>query len=148
MVASLVSMSVDASIDRLRNAVRRASRITILTGAGVSAASGIPTFRGAGGLRKSFRAEDLATSRAFAHDPRQVWKWYDWRRQLIAAAKPNAGHEAIATLTSAAGHDTRHAERRRTARARTNAGRFLSPVVPVVPVAPEIYFPGANSRRR
>jgi NAD-dependent deacetylase len=64
----------------------------------VSAESGIPTFRGSGGLWKQFRAEDLATPEAFAHDPQLMWEWYDWRRGLIAAAKPNQGHIALAEL--------------------------------------------------
>jgi NAD-dependent deacetylase len=76
--------------------VRRARRVTVLTGAGVSAASGVPTFRGAGGLWREFRAEDLATPGAFARDPRLVWEWYAWRRELIAACVPNAAHEVIA----------------------------------------------------
>lgn len=87
-----------ASLSDLRNALARASRVTILTGAGVSAASGIPTFRGAGGLWKSFRAEQLATPEAFARDPHLVWEWYDWRRQLVAKAEPNAAHHALARL--------------------------------------------------
>ncbi len=69
-----------------------------LSRAGISAESGIPTFRGAGGLWRNFRAEDLATPQAFARDPKLVWEWYDWRRSLIAAAQPNAGHHAIAEL--------------------------------------------------
>ncbi len=64
----------------------------------MSAESGIPTFRGAGGLWKQFRADDLATPEAFAHDPKLVWEWYDWRRGLIAAAQPNQGHIALAEL--------------------------------------------------
>lgn len=64
----------------------------------MSAESGIPTFRGSGGLWKQFRAEDLATPEAFAHDPQLMWEWYDWRRGLIAAAKPNQGHIALAEL--------------------------------------------------
>ncbi len=70
--------------------------MTVVTGAGVSAASGVPTFRGAAGLWKSFRPEDLATPGAFERDPAMVWEWYDWRRQKIAAARPNAAHETIA----------------------------------------------------
>ena len=68
----------------------------MLTGAGVSAASGVPTFRGAGGLWKNFRPETLATPQAFANDPRLVWEWYDWRRGLIAACEPNAAHRVLA----------------------------------------------------
>jgi NAD-dependent deacetylase len=72
--------------------------VAVLTGAGVSAESGIPTFRGAGGFWKDYRPEDLATPEAFARDPRLVWEWYDWRRQLIAKAAPNPAHFALAHL--------------------------------------------------
>jgi NAD-dependent deacetylase len=68
----------------------------VLTGAGVSAASGVPTFRGDGGLWRTFRAEDLATPQAFEMDPRLVWEWYDWRRSMLAACRPNAAHEVLA----------------------------------------------------
>jgi NAD-dependent deacetylase len=78
--------------------VGAAQSVAVLTGAGVSAESGIPTFRGAGGLWKNFRAEDLATPQAFARDPMLVWEWYDWRRQQIAKAQPNAGHAALVKL--------------------------------------------------
>jgi NAD-dependent deacetylase len=74
----------------------RGARITVLTGAGVSAASGVPTFRGPGGLWRNFRPEDLATPQAFARDPRLVWEWYDWRRGLIAACRPNRAHDVLA----------------------------------------------------
>jgi NAD-dependent deacetylase len=73
-----------------------AARITVLTGAGVSAASGVPTFRGPGGLWRRFRPEDLATPDAFARDPQLVWEWYDWRRSLIAACAPNRAHDVLA----------------------------------------------------
>ncbi|MPY88360.1 MAG: NAD-dependent protein deacylase [Luteitalea sp.] len=76
--------------------IRRARHLTVLTGAGVSAASGVPTFRGPDGLWRSFRAEDLATPGAFRRDPRLVWEWYDWRRQRIAACEPNAAHDVLA----------------------------------------------------
>jgi NAD-dependent deacetylase len=69
----------------------------VLTGAGVSAASGVPTFRGAGGLWRNFTPETLATPQAFARDPRLVWEWYDWRRQKIAACQPNAAHHVLAS---------------------------------------------------
>ena len=80
----------------LASRISAARRLTILTGAGISAASGVPTFRGAQGLWKSFRPEDLATPEAFAHDPHLVWEWYDWRRTRIAACQPNVAHGLIA----------------------------------------------------
>ena len=83
-------------MDRLIEKLRTAKCVTVVTGAGVSAASGVPTFRGDGGLWKSFRPEELATPGAFERDPQTVWEWYDWRRQLIAAAKPNAAHDVLA----------------------------------------------------
>jgi NAD-dependent deacetylase len=64
-----------SDIETLADRLRRAKRVTVLTGAGVSAASGVPTFRGAGGLWRSFRAEELATREAFARDPALVWEW-------------------------------------------------------------------------
>ncbi|MGD8239694.1 MAG: NAD-dependent deacylase [Armatimonadota bacterium] len=78
--------------------IRAARRVAVLTGAGVSADSGVPTFRGHGGLWRDSRPEDLATPEAFARDPKLVWEWYDWRRQKIAAVEPNAGHIALAEL--------------------------------------------------
>ena len=88
-------------LNRVATALKGARRVTALTGAGVSAASGVPTFRGAGGLWKSFRPETLATPSAFARDPRLVWEWYDWRRQLIKDARPNAAHDVLAAWTRA-----------------------------------------------
>ena len=84
------------NLDRLVRLLTPGARITVMTGAGVSAASGVPTFRSSTGLWKNFRAEDLATPEAFARDPRTVWEWYDWRRQLIARCVPNAAHEVLA----------------------------------------------------
>jgi NAD-dependent deacetylase len=75
-----------------------ASSVVVLTGAGISAESGVPTFRGPGGLWKQYRPEDLATPEAFARDPKLVWEWYDWRRVTLAAAQPNAGHAALVEL--------------------------------------------------
>ena len=74
-------------LDRVARALTPEARVTVMTGAGVSAASGVPTFRGADGLWNNFRVEDLATPEAFARDPGLVWQWYDWRRQLIAAVR-------------------------------------------------------------
>jgi NAD-dependent protein deacetylase/lipoamidase len=86
------------SVEAVRALLAGARSIAVLTGAGISAESGVPTFRGPGGLWRDFRAEDLATPEAFANDPRLVWEWYDWRRQQIAPAKPNLGHYALVTL--------------------------------------------------
>jgi NAD-dependent deacetylase len=83
-------------IQTARQWLRGARHVVALTGAGISAESGVPTFRGPGGLWRNFRPEDLATPQAFARDPRLVWEWYDWRRQTLAQVQPNAGHRALA----------------------------------------------------
>lgn len=87
-----------SSLSDAQRRLASARRIAVLTGAGISADSGVPTFRGADGLWRNFRAEDLATPEAFARDPRLVWEWYDWRRALIAKALPNAAHHALVRL--------------------------------------------------
>jgi len=76
--------------------LQEASRVAILTGSGISAESGIPTFRGEEGLWKKYRPEELATPTAFSQDPKLVWEWYDWRRGVIGQKEPNPGHEVIA----------------------------------------------------
>lgn len=85
-------------IDRVASWIRDAGRIVALTGAGMSAESGVPTFRGPGGLWRQFRPEDLATPQAFQRQPSLVWEWYLWRRERIASAQPHAGHLALADL--------------------------------------------------
>ncbi len=76
-----------------------AQRVVALTGAGVSAESGVPTFRDAQtGLWARYRAEDLATPQAFQRDPALVWNWYAWRRSLVDAVAPNPAHHALAAL--------------------------------------------------
>ncbi len=80
--------------------------VCVLTGAGVSAESGVPTFRGPEGLWKSFRPEDLATPEAFARDPGLVWEWYSWRRGRVAACRPNPAHESLAALARRRGDVT------------------------------------------
>jgi NAD-dependent deacetylase len=90
------------TLDRARSLLRGAQRIVALTGAGVSAESGVPTFRGAGGLWRQYRAEDLATPQAFARDARLVWEWYGWRRSIVSGCAPNAAHHALAA--AALGH--------------------------------------------
>ena len=85
-------------MDEARKWIKAASKIAVLTGAGISAESGVPTFRGDEGLWKNYKPEDLATPEAFLRDPRLVWEWYDWRRQSIAKALPNPGHRALVEL--------------------------------------------------
>jgi NAD-dependent deacetylase len=98
---------VTDSIQALRQALSEAGTIVALTGAGISAESGIPTFRGQGGLWRNFSPEKLATPEAFARDPRLVWEWYDWRRSLIRRAAPNPGHRALAELEQRAAGEER-----------------------------------------
>ena len=79
--------------------LRHAQSVAVLTGSGISAESGVPTFRGAQtGLWARYDPMDLATPEAFARDPRLVWEWYAWRRGLVEGAAPNSGHEALAEL--------------------------------------------------
>jgi len=85
-------------IAQAREWVEEAQAVAVLTGAGISQESGVPTFRGADGLWRNFRPEDLATPAAFVRDPGTVWEWYDWRRSVIVRAEPNAGHRALADL--------------------------------------------------
>ncbi|NPB07605.1 MAG: NAD-dependent deacylase [Aquificae bacterium] len=73
-------------------------KIVALTGAGISAESGIPTFRGKDGLWNKFKPEELATPEAFFRNPKLVWEWYDYRRRLIAEAQPNEGHKILAKM--------------------------------------------------
>lgn len=82
----------------LAAALQHDTRVGVLSGAGISAASGIPTFRGNDGLWKDYRAEDLATPEAFLRDPRTVWEWYGHRREVIREAEPNAAHLALGEL--------------------------------------------------
>ncbi|MFN2446067.1 MAG: NAD-dependent deacetylase [Vicinamibacterales bacterium] len=85
-------------IDRVASWIRSAERVVVLTGAGMSAESGVPVFRGPGGLWRQFKPEDLATPDAFEKHPTLVWEWYVWRRERIAQARPHAGHTMIAEL--------------------------------------------------
>ena len=81
-----------------RKLIDISKKITVITGAGISAESGVPTFRGSNGLWKNYRAEELATPYAFAKNPKLVWEWYNWRRELISKCKPNAAHDFITLL--------------------------------------------------
>lgn len=92
-----------APLAEARTLLAGARRLVVLTGAGISAESGVPTFRGEEGLWKSFRAEELATPEAFRRDPRLVWEWYGWRRERVGACAPNPGHLALARRALAGG---------------------------------------------
>jgi NAD-dependent deacetylase len=93
---------VPGLLERARTLLTQRTPCTVLTGAGVSAESGVPTFRGVGGLWRNFRPEDLATPAAFVRDPKLVWEWYDWRRQQIRAVRPNPAHHALASFAARA----------------------------------------------
>ena len=87
-------MRDEALIHRLKNA----KRVAVLTGAGVSAESGVPTFRGEHGIWKKMRPEELASMNAFMSNPEMVWEWYNYRKRLISEVAPNAGHYVIAEM--------------------------------------------------
>lgn len=84
--------------EALLAALAEAQAVTVLTGSGISAPSGVPTFRGPGGLWKGQAPEELATPFAFHRDPEAVWEFYDWRRTLLADCRPNPGHQALLKL--------------------------------------------------
>src|SRR5882724_5487843 len=89
---------LEPALKRAAGLVRAAERVAVLTGAGVSAESGIATFRGAGGLWEGQRVEDVATPEAFAREPALVWRFYNARRANLRTVQPNAGHLALAAL--------------------------------------------------
>lgn len=96
---------MDGKLERVRRLLQAARHIAVFTGAGISAESGIPTFRDAmTGLWAQYRPEDLATPEAFAANPQVVWEWYAWRRALVAKALPNPGHAALAELERRSAH--------------------------------------------
>ena len=82
----------------LKEITKKDRRCVVLTGSGVSAESGIPTFRGASGLWKNYRPEELATPEGWSRNPQLVWEWYNWRRDIIGKAKPNPAHYVIANM--------------------------------------------------
>jgi NAD-dependent deacetylase len=91
--------ALDALIEQAATALRAARHVCVLTGAGISAESGIPTFRDAlTGLWAKFNPEELATPEAFARNPGLIWGWYEFRRELVRKAEPNPGHWALAEL--------------------------------------------------
>lgn len=93
-----IVMGINEKILQVKDIIENSRALTVLTGAGISAESGIPTFRGKEGLWKNYSPQQLASPEAFRNDPQMVWEWYDWRRDLISKAQPNAGHSALAVL--------------------------------------------------
>jgi NAD-dependent deacetylase len=90
-----MTLNLREGIQQVISRLRASSCLTVLTGAGVSTASGIPTFRDAEGMWKNFRPEDVATPGAFARDPKFVWEWYEARRLGLRSCKPNRAHEVL-----------------------------------------------------
>ncbi len=88
----------DDPLDRAAELLREAQRVCVLTGAGVSAESGVPTFRASDGLWEGHRIEDVATPEGFARDRQLVWRFYNARRANLATVKPNPGHYALVSL--------------------------------------------------
>lgn len=104
MTGQTLPRSPEPVPEGLRQALRDARRVTVLTGAGMSAESGVPTFREAQtGLWERFSPEELATPEAFERHPDTVWQWYQWRRELVGRADCHAGHHALAALESRLG---------------------------------------------
>lgn len=95
---SVIELRCEPLVESLVGMLSETSGITVLTGAGVSAESGIPTFRGKDGLWRTYSAAELATPEAFSRDPKTVWEWYAYRRDLIGRARPNNAHLALAEL--------------------------------------------------
>ena len=87
-----------ADVESFRKHLRYSDRILALCGAGLSAASGLPTFRGAGGLWRSYDATSLATPEAFSQNPGLVWQFYSYRRHMALSVQPNPAHYALAEL--------------------------------------------------
>ncbi|XP_067857823.1 NAD-dependent protein deacylase sirtuin-5, mitochondrial isoform X2 [Heptranchias perlo] len=85
-----------SDLAEFREIFAKAKHITIITGAGASAESGVPTFRGAGGFWRKWQAQDLATPEAFSRNPSRVWEFYHYRRELMLSKSPNPAHIAIA----------------------------------------------------
>jgi len=93
-----VRMSREEQISLVKARLRQAGKVVVLTGAGISAESGVPTFRGDDGIWQHCRTTDLATPEAFARDPELVWAFYNWRRELISRVEENRAHRALVVL--------------------------------------------------
>jgi NAD-dependent deacetylase len=97
--------SLESALEYAATLLRRATEVAVLTGAGVSAESGLATFRGAGGLWEGHRVEEVATPNAFRRDPALVWRFYNARRARLREVQPNAGHHALVLLEDRFGAD-------------------------------------------
>ena len=87
-----------SDMSKFRDILSSSQHLVILTGAGVSAESGVPTFRGAGGFWRRYQAQQLATPKAFHQNPSLVWEFYHYRREVMASKFPNPAHTAIADI--------------------------------------------------
>lgn len=96
----------DATLAQVAARLRDAQAVFALTGSGISAESGLPTFRGVGGLWHNHRVEELASPEGFARDPALVWNWYNERAAVHRRAQPNAAHHALAQLEARVPHFT------------------------------------------
>jgi NAD-dependent deacetylase len=97
---------MEKEIEALKQHLKKAERVAALTGAGISAESGVPTFRGADGLWRNYNVMELATPDAFARDPELVWEFYHWRRELITGLTFNPAHKALVDLEAKVPHFT------------------------------------------
>jgi NAD-dependent deacetylase len=102
----MAKQSNEEQIHLLKQKLAECDNVVVLTGAGISAESGVPTFRGQGGLWRQYRATDLATPEAFGQDSRLVWEFYNWRREVLAPLHPNPGHLVLAAMESRFAHFT------------------------------------------
>lgn len=96
---------LEQALEQAADLLRRAERVAVLTGAGVSVESGIATFRGPGGLWEGHHVEDVATPEAFERHPLMVWRFYNARRNALRTVQPNPGHRALAELENRWGSD-------------------------------------------
>lgn len=94
----MAELSTEMKLNMLKERLSQCRHLVVLTGAGVSAESGVPTFRGAGGLWKQYQATDLATPEAFAANPKLVWEFYNWRREVLNPLNPNPAHTALTEM--------------------------------------------------
>jgi NAD-dependent deacetylase sirtuin 5 len=92
------SEQISHDMKAFREILKRSQHVVVLSGAGISAESGVPTFRGAGGYWRRWQAQELATPESFSRNPSLVWEFYNYRREVMRTKTPNKAHEAIAAL--------------------------------------------------